>query len=118
MSRVSAVSVQIKQRARIGIVVAIAITSMVCPISAAPDQGASNASTDLPRFRVFAEDADFGTGTLMPDDEFYAITIPNTQREAAPQVIIAPLPPAALTGLPLLGGMWVALRYRTWRRRG
>lgn len=102
--------------ARIGAVMAIAITSMACPVSAAPDTSANDQSTEAPRLRVFAEDADLGAGASISDEAFNDNAPTSARREAAPQVIVAPLPPAVLTALPLLGAMWTARRYRMWRR--
>ena len=68
------------------------------------------------RLRVFPEDLAVESSADTNDDTPRSIMLTRAHQQAESQVIIAPLPPAVFTGLPLLAGLWVVRHYRTWLR--
>jgi hypothetical protein len=102
---------------RLGVAIVIAAT-MGTP---APLRGAVEneppLGADPARLHLFPEDSDPIAVIDTPDD---SADLPRAALRSAPampqQVIIAPLPPAVVTALPLLAGMWATRRYKLWRR--
>jgi hypothetical protein len=80
---------------------------------------AAHAEDASDRLRVFPEDVTLGWSHELPgpiDDAPQTLAGRQAQHHAESQVIVAPMPPAVLTGLPLLAGLWVVRHYRMWLR--